>query len=402
LATVDPEHLPRADALNANETPLDAERLLEVARQLALARELSEVTAIARRAARSLTGADGVTFVIREGDVVWYADEDAIEPLWKGRRFPVDACISGWAMEHRETVVIEDIYVDDRIPLDAYRPTFVKSLAMVPVRPEDPVAAIGAYWARRHRATARELRILETVAGLAAVAYANQALYADLRRAIAVRDEFLSVASHELRSPLAGLRLQIGMVLRRMDNGRVPARDAISRMDRTAARITGMVEKLLDVSRLIEHRMALHRSEFELGEVVRGAIAALPEQDAALIQLAAAPVRGRWDRTRIQQIVDNLLENAVKFGGEKPIHVSVEERSGEAILKVQDSGIGIAPEDRSRLFERFERAVSVRHYGGFGVGLWLVRRNAEAHGGRVQVESAPGAGSTFTVALPLR
>jgi signal transduction histidine kinase len=304
-------------------------------------------------------------------------------------------------MEHRESVVIEDIYADDRIPFDAYRPTFVKSLAMVPVRPEDPVAAIGAYWARRHRATARELRVLETLAGLTAVAYANQALYADLRRAIAVRDEFLSVASHELRSPLAGLRLQIGMLLRRMDGGRVPARDAIARMDRTAARITAMVGKLLDVSHLIEHRMTLDRTDVDLAEVVRGAIAALPAEDAALVRLEATPARGRWDRARVQQIVENLLENAIKFGGNEPIHVRVGESSGEASLAVRDSGIGIAAEDQPRLFERFERAVSVRHYGGFGVGLWLVRRNAEAHGGRVHVESAPGAGSTFTVTLPL-
>src|ERR1043165_3508667 len=121
--------------------------LVQVVQELSLARDVAAVQDITRRAARALTGADGATFVLRDGDRCYYADEDAIAPLWKGQRFPMSACISGWAMLHRQPAIIEDIYSDDRIPHDAYRPTFVKSLLMVPVRAEDPVAAIGAYWA---------------------------------------------------------------------------------------------------------------------------------------------------------------------------------------------------------------------------------------------------------------
>jgi signal transduction histidine kinase len=379
-----------------------AEALLDAAREIALAREILEVTAVVRRHARALTGADGVTFVLRDGDSVHYVDEDAIEPLWKGRRFPAEACISGWAMLHRQVVVIDDIYADDRIPQDAYRPTFVKSLAMVPVRPEDPVAAIGAYWARRHRASPRELRILETLAGLSAVAIANLTLYAELRRGIALREEFLGVASHELRSPLAGLRLQIGHLLRRIDAGKMAAapRESIARIDRTAGRIAAMVDKLLDVSRMLESHIAVEPVHVDLAEVVRSAVDALPRDEAALVRLELSPAFGRWDRRRVLQIAENLLANAVKFGCEKPVHVRVAASDGFAVLAVRDAGIGIACEDRARIFERFERAVSVRHYGGFGVGLWLVRRNAEAHGGTVEVESAPGDGATFTVRLP--
>ncbi len=135
------------------------QRLVSAVQELSLARDLETVMRIVRKVARELCGADGATFVLRDGDKCFYADEDAIAPLWKGKRFPLEACISGWAMMHREAVTIEDIYADARIPHDAYRPTFVKSLAMVPIRVADPLGAIGAYWARQHRATAREGRI---------------------------------------------------------------------------------------------------------------------------------------------------------------------------------------------------------------------------------------------------
>ena len=128
----------------------ETDLLLTAIRDLSFARDLDTVTFIVRSMGRALAGADGVTFVLRDHGQCYYVDEDAITPLWKGRRFPMESCISGWAMLHRETVVVPDIYVDPRIPHDAYRPTFVRSLVMVPVRVEDPVAAIGAYWARPH------------------------------------------------------------------------------------------------------------------------------------------------------------------------------------------------------------------------------------------------------------
>lgn len=154
--------------------------------RLSLARGLDEIMAVVRSHVRSLIGADGITFVLREGDKCHYADEDAITPLWKGQRFPAEACISGWAMSRREVVVIEDIYADDRIPHAAYRPTFVKSLAMVPVRMEDPVAAIGAYWARHHVPTPRQLNSLQRIANSASVAMTNVSLFEAL---IASREE---------------------------------------------------------------------------------------------------------------------------------------------------------------------------------------------------------------------
>ncbi|MGV3549430.1 HD-GYP domain-containing protein [Rhizobium sp.] len=158
----------------------------ELSLRLSLARGLDEVMAIVRSGVRPLIGADGITFVLRDGDKCFYADEDAISPLWKGQRFPLEACISGWAMLHREVVLIEDIYADDRIPHAAYRPTFVKSLAMVPVRQDDPVGAIGAYWSERKMPSEQEVRILRRIANSAAVAITNLTLTSALSEA---RDE---------------------------------------------------------------------------------------------------------------------------------------------------------------------------------------------------------------------
>jgi GAF domain-containing protein len=141
--------------------------------QLRAAEDLSEVGVVVRTAARALTGAKGATFVLREGDHCFYADEDAIAPLWKGQRFPMTSCISGWAMMNSETAVVPDIEVDARIPLEAYRPTFVRSLAMAPVGTPAPVAAIGAYWSVPRTPRPDEVAQLEALAAAAGEAIAR-------------------------------------------------------------------------------------------------------------------------------------------------------------------------------------------------------------------------------------
>ena len=132
--------------------------------QLAAAEQLAEVQAIVRTAARRVVAADGATFVLRDHDRCFYADEDAMSPLWKGQRFPLTECISGWAMLNHEVAVVPDITVDERIPLDAYRPTFVKSLVMTPFGVDDAVGAVGVYWAGLHQATPDEVEVLATLA----------------------------------------------------------------------------------------------------------------------------------------------------------------------------------------------------------------------------------------------
>jgi putative two-component system response regulator len=148
------------------------EGLISVIQRLSRATSMPQIRKIVCHAARQLTGADGATFVLRSGDQCVYADEDAIAPLWKGRRFPIHGCMSGWVMSHEQPAAIEDVYNDRRVPAAAYRPTFVKSMAMVPIGETAPVGAIGNYWARRHRATDEEIALLQALANAAAVTIA--------------------------------------------------------------------------------------------------------------------------------------------------------------------------------------------------------------------------------------
>lgn len=163
------------------------EQLVEVVQMLSMARDLPTVMEIVRHAARKLTGADGATFVLRDNSMCFYAEEDAISPLWKGQRFPMSACISGWTMINRQPAVIEDIYTDSRIPADAYRPTFVRSLAMVPIRTLDPIGAIGNYWAEQYHPTLEQIKVLQALADTTAVALENVRVYEELEQRVEQR-----------------------------------------------------------------------------------------------------------------------------------------------------------------------------------------------------------------------
>lgn len=163
------------------------ERLVTAVRDLSMARDMASIQDIVRSAAREMTGADGATFVLRDGNFCHYVDEDAISPLWKGKRFPIEACISGWVMLNRRTAVIENIYDDARIPADAYRPTFVQSLVMVPIRTAVPVGAIGNYWAKQHRPHDEHVALLETLANTTAIAIENVQAYLKLEERVRQR-----------------------------------------------------------------------------------------------------------------------------------------------------------------------------------------------------------------------
>lgn len=174
------------------------ERLLEAVQELSLARSLAEIQRIVRSSARELTGCDGATFVLRDGNNSYYADEDALAPLWKGSRFPIESCISGWAMLNRAAAVIPDIYRDSRIPHSVYRATFVKSLVMVPIRQLDPIGAIGNYWAHRHPPSEQEVRLLQALADSTSIAMESVQVYSELERRVRDRTAELESAHEEI------------------------------------------------------------------------------------------------------------------------------------------------------------------------------------------------------------
>ncbi|MBK7863434.1 MAG: PAS domain S-box protein [Archangiaceae bacterium] len=228
-----------------------------------------------------------------------------------------------------------------------------------------------------------------------------------LREAVQARDEFISIASHELRTPLTALQLQIQGMTRGPLAGGVDERvkKRLLGAERSVSRMVQLVNELLDVTRVEAGRLELEVEEVNLSELVRELVDRLQTEirQAGSAVTVEAPERamGRWDRRRLDQVIGNLLTNALKYGEGKPVRVRVEVDGEQVRLQVRDQGIGIAPSQHARIFARFERAVSSRHYGGFGVGLWIVHRVVEAMGGAIRLESAVGQGSTFEVTLPV-
>jgi signal transduction histidine kinase len=227
-----------------------------------------------------------------------------------------------------------------------------------------------------------------------------------LREALRIRDDFLSVASHELRTPLTSLQLAIQGLSRRLGTDVAPPIERnLALSVRQLRRLGGLVGLLLDVSRIRAGRLELDRHLIDLRDIVRESAAQLAEDfsrsGSELTVRGAEPVIGFWDASRMEQLSINLLTNAIKFGDRKPVEVTIEKTKGLARLEVKDRGIGMSSEVQERIFQRYERGVSARHYAGLGLGLYIVRTIVEAHGGRVSVKSSVGHGSTFTVELPL-
>jgi PAS domain S-box-containing protein len=232
-----------------------------------------------------------------------------------------------------------------------------------------------------------------------------------LKRAVQARDEFLLIASHELKTPLTSLELQVA-TLRRLaspDSTLLLSDEKVqSKCDtivRQVDRLTVLINNLLDVARITSGHLELSPEPVDLGGLVQAVLAR--EKDSTrrpapeVVLAIPHPVVGSWDRLRIEGVVANLVSNALKFGDGRPIEIAVGKTSDRATLTVRDRGIGISEEDQRRIFDRFERAVSVRHYGGFGIGLWVARQAVEAHGGTIRVRSREGGGTEFTIELPL-
>jgi PAS domain S-box-containing protein len=229
-----------------------------------------------------------------------------------------------------------------------------------------------------------------------------------LRQAVSLRDQFLSVAAHELRTPITALSLQLEGLERLLlkeaggnERALKKAQSAIKQVDRLGL----LVEGLLNVSRIVSGHFELQLERFDLAEVVKETLDRMGDLAArAGCELRLSPgssAVGTWDRSRLEQVVTNLITNAIKYGAGSPIDVTVEQSGGGVELLVQDRGIGIPLTDQERIFERFERAAPASHYGGLGLGLYISREIALAHGGTIQVQSTPGQGATFRVRLPL-
>jgi len=390
------------------------ERLVDVVQELSQARTVDAIAAVVRRAARELTGADGATFVLRDGEACHYVDENAIAPLWKGRRFPLTACISGWVMLNAKSAIIEDIYADARIPVEAYRPTFVKSLVMVPIRRPSPIGAIGNYWANRYVPSEREVAVLQALADTTSVAMENARLYADLegqietvrRREALIREQketlevFSRSLAHDLKEPVRAIRSLSRMVEDRVDPDALHE-SPIAFIRDAADRMGMLIDTVFQYTRLSGQEKPSVES-FSLKDAVKAAtdnLAVLIDERGCKVTYADLPsVTG--NRIQVVQVLQNLLSNAIGHC-ERPVRVDITASAiinGYRCVMVRDDGPGIALENQEKIFEPFRRLK--RDDAHSGLGLAICRKIVESHGGKIGCTSTPGNGATFFFTIP--
>ena len=254
--------------------------------------------------------------------------------------------------------------------------------------------------------------VLEVIASQVAISIDNARLYVDAQSAIRDRESFLGIAAHELKTPLTSLQLQadgMARLLRKQD----PASDvpklthklerAMGQIGRQTRRINHLINDLLDVTQIRAGKLALHPSNIDLADLTRTALEDCQGQlqDAnCAIQMHIEPAPGRWDASRVSQIITNLLTNVSKYAGDSAVHIQVAQHDGMARLEVKDTGTGIPEAVLPRIFLPFERNNSSRAVAGLGLSLYICQQIARAHGGDIAVKSIVGQGTTFTLSLP--
>jgi signal transduction histidine kinase/PAS domain-containing protein len=298
---------------------------------------------------------------------------------------------------------------DDR-HLRLLRELDLRSVIVMPLLGRERVIGAVAFFhaCSGRRYSKEDLAFAEELARRAAIAIDNARLYRAAQSAIQRRDDFLSVASHELKTPVTTLLLQIEGFMCELDQGPIDAVELRSRLGKSLEqvhRLSKLVEDLLDVSRASSGHLELSKATVDLAELAQAVVARFREAAARAgspIQMTAGGrTTGRWDANRLEQVLTNLLSNALKFAPGKPIDVLVENRGNRVVLCVRDRGPGVAPDDRQRIFDRFERTRTAEGVGGIGLGLWISKQIVRAHGGDIRVDGEHGEGASFWVDLPL-
>lgn len=393
-----------------------AQVLTGVVESLSTAADLPSLTGIVASAARELTGADGATFVLREDGHCYYADEDAISPLWKGSRFPLETCISGVAMKTREVIVIPDVRLDERIPQNLYQPTFVKSLCMIPIRPENPVGAIGNYWRSGHCPSPEEIKLLQILANSTAIALENLELRERLTRQqkesshlpdrLRELETAVQTLAHDLRNPLATMML-LAEVLQARLGGRLDEAllGYFKSIRQTGLRANEQIQKMLSLAGLTQRKIEpasvdLSALTTEIAELLRA------QAPTRQMTVRIAPgLRVQADPVLVRLALENLLANAFKYTSkvaEARIEVFEVSRGPRlATFCVRDNGVGFSPAEAPRLFRPLVRLHQDPDFPGTGLGLASAARIIEMHGGKMRAEGQENQGATFYFELPL-
>jgi two-component sensor histidine kinase len=349
-----------------------ARLIVEAIEKLAGAGEIRDVIDTLRATARRLIGADGIAVILREDEQCWYVEEDAMGPLWKGHKFPLASCISGWAMLHKETVVIDDVRCDPRIPQDLYRDTFVRSLLMVPVRSDDPIGAIGAYWSECYTASPEQIEMLERLARATATAMENVRLVEALSKALSdaelARDELKHRVKNAFTAAQALATLTLPQEHHRALNARIAA--------------LARAHELLDEKLADQHSITV-------SDLIDAELEPYTLDGAARFQILGDDTRlGSASAIALGLVVNELATNALKYGALSTpsgrLDVSWHRDADRLVLEWRESD---GPEVRSAAMESF--------------GSRLLRRLVEGQlKGRIRRELSE-AGVTCIIEFPL-
>jgi PAS domain S-box-containing protein len=307
--------------------------------------------------------------------------------------------------------LLESVAIDSH-HLDLLRSLHLKSVIVVPLRARGKIlgsiALLSSVSYRRY--SAHDQSLAEEVGRRGGIAIDNASLYREAQNAVKIRDDFLSVASHELKTPMTTLKLQTELRKRKLSltNSKIDLKSLtqmIEKDEKQIDRLTRLIDDMLDISRIQGGRLTLTKERIDLRHLVDDVLERFGDQ----LQSAGCPVLihgdaevwGNWDQLRIEQIFINLLTNAMKYGSKRPIHVLVEKDGVYARLVVRDQGIGIEKSDHQRIFEQFERLTQAKHVTGLGLGLYIAKQIVEAHGGTLELHSEVNIGSTFIIEIPL-
>ena len=383
--------------------------LIKVVQELSLAHSIEEVMKAVRTAARQLAHADGATFVLRENEKCYYADEDAISPLWKGMKFPLNSCISGWCMLHKEQLHIQDIYQDDRIPHDAYRPTFVKSLAMTPIRKNGPIGAIGAYWANTYTPSPEELDALQALADATSIAIKNLETLKELEKRVQqleIANQQLSrltwMASHDLKEPLRSISMHASLLEESIGEVNSKCKIHFEKIKLSIHKTQKLITDLLEVSQIENHQKSLRTVDLNslINNVIDELNSLIIEKN---VQIHCGKLPMVWaDPILLSRVFQNIFSNAIKFHENKTPQIDISSQPRESFIEisVRDNGIGIPSKHYEKIFDFFTHIHDRTRFPGTGVGLALCKKIIEDLGGKIWVESEVGKGSCFHFTLP--
>jgi hypothetical protein len=389
--------------------------LVSAIQGLSLVHNLEDIMSIVKSSARKIVEADGAAFVLRDGDMCYYADEDAIKPLFKGQRFPLDECISGWVIRHKQTVIIPDIFKDSRIRLNLYKPTFVKSLAMVPIKTDDPIGAIGVYWKNYYEISNNNLELIQSLADTTAIAIQNVQLFNELEQRIKERTQqlensnreleaFAYSVSHDLRAPLRAIdgfsKFLLDDYEKKLDSEGVRL---INIIRTNAQKMDQLIMDLLSLSRV--SRIELKPSLIDMSKMANSIyheVISLENIDNIEFLIDTLP-DAYGDPTLIHQVWSNLISNAIKYTSKskiRKIYIHGYTENDNNIYYVKDTGTGFSKEYAHKLFGVFQRLHSPKEFEGSGIGLAIVKRIINRHNGKVWAEGKVNEGATFYFSLP--